>query len=205
MLHPCPGAVSPPSLPRPTTETVSTSRKQSARTNYPTVRPPPPSPQSTPVNPSPGIPRDPQLMIHLQPQQGRVHTLLTTITNDPNPRLPSILRGPCPPAQIPHTMAPLALLPKTPTHTSINPNQGLDSSLVTVPLITSNTTQKGMQPAPFRDPSTARLGRGLQLLRLMTRTIALPQTAVFTTPANPECPVTLMTIQDQCANLNIRG
>ena len=74
-----------------------------------------------------------------------------------------------------------------------------------VPSTISNTTQKGTQPAPFHDPLTVRLGRGLRFLWYMARTTDFPQMAAFAAPGSRMtshiCDNTRSTQQPHCTQV----
>ena len=158
MLHPRPGVVFQSSLQQRTTGIASVSPKQSTQTN-------------SPLPSHNRLRRTPYLGYHTIPNRRSIHDTHNTANVPPQLRLwptPVDIRFPLSMVlAFPLVCISVALVPflKTPSRTSTNPNQGLGSVPGTVSSTISNTTQKGTQPAPFYDPFTVRLGRGLQLLR----------------------------------------
>ena len=189
MAHPCPGVVVHSSLPEWTTEIAPMSPKHSAQTNSPYGN---------------RLRRTPHLGYNTIPTGPR--TYLSSYDYG-FPQSTSGFRSawslPSRPDSA-HFGIPSPLPQESFARTLIIPNQGLGSFPGKVPSIIPNMTQNDTQLAPFHDPLTVRLGRGLQLLRCMTGAIEFPQTAVLTTQGSLGQLTTCTTALDRFASHDTR-
>ena len=186
MHHPCPGAIFQSSLLSRTAGIASVSPKQSVQTNHPSLHITPHLGYNTILG---------RRSVHDPHRTSNVPSQLQLWPTQSTSSFRSTWSLPSHPDSA-HFSIPSPLPQESPARTSIIPNQALGSSPGTVPSTIQNTTQNDTQLAPSHDPLTVRLGRGLQLLRWMTRTVEFPQMAAFTTPGSLEQLATFTTTLD---------